>query len=249
VLLTAKDRPAKLGFVAFRVSVEGRSPVTRAFWQRGKEPANRSAGGHGLFSDELLSADPGNPDAWYKNGMQLSARGNHVSALSSFHQAVEMDPADPQKWFKYGESLAALDRGLEALVAFDRAIEIDPGYVAASGNKAVTLAELGRGDEAMAVIERFMKPDRQRSDGHLWRARVLDHLGEIEQAAEAYRAYADAQPNRLEGWRGLGHELFRLQRYTEAIEALDEALALSPKDQQAMRERALSERALKRKHP
>jgi Tfp pilus assembly protein PilF len=249
VPLTAKDRPANLGLVAFRVIVEGRPPVTRVYWQRGKEPADRSVAGHGLLSDKLLKSDPDNPEAWYRNGMQLSAKGNHVSALSSYLQAVEMDPADAGKWLKYGETLVALDRRLEALDAFDSALELDPGYVAASGNKAVALAELGRRDEALAVIERFIKRSPKPPDGQLWRARVYDHLGEIEQAAEVYRAYADAQPKRFEGWQGLGHALFRLQQYPEAIEALDAALALNSRDRQSMRERGLAQHALEKKVP
>ncbi len=56
-------------------------------------------------------------------------------------------------------------------------------------------------------------------------------LGELEAAAEKYRRCVELDPAFFDGWHALGMALMKLQRYPEAIDAGEKAVALRPNDQ------------------
>jgi tetratricopeptide (TPR) repeat protein len=56
-------------------------------------------------------------------------------------------------------------------------------------------------------------------------------LGELEEAAVSYRKAAELDPGSFDAWHALGMVLMKLQRYPEAIEAGQRAVALKPNEQ------------------
>jgi tetratricopeptide (TPR) repeat protein len=56
-------------------------------------------------------------------------------------------------------------------------------------------------------------------------------LGELESAAEKYRACTGIDPSFSDAWHALGMALMKLGRYPEAIEAGLRAVDLQPNDQ------------------
>src|SRR5439155_230374 len=80
--------------------------------------------------------------------------------------------------------------------------------------------------EAVACYERAAKFGYD--DHVMWNNRgvALDGLGRHEDAIVAYPADADA-------WTGLGDSLYALERYEEAVEAYDRAIAADPDNEEA----------------
>ena len=58
-------------------------------------------------------------------------------------------------------------------------------------------------------------------------------LGELEEAAAAFRRCVEIDPEFFDGWHALGMALMKLERYPEAIEAGLKAVELKPNDQLA----------------
>ena len=61
---------------------------------------------------------------------------------------------------------------------------------------------------------------------------ALNHFAEndIEAAVNAFKKLIDTYPDYIEGYLGLGHAYERLSLYDEAIEAVQKAIAIDPKD-------------------
>lgn len=226
--------------MAFRVRAEGAAPVVRAFWQRGKEAGERAS-----RPDPLAVANPSDPDAWYRRGLALIGKGDQALALAAFRQAAELAPDEARHWFKHGEMLVVLGRPAEALESFDRALAIESGFTAAAGQRALALAALGRREEALGGVERLAAGGADAPSVSLWKGRVHERLGDAAGAADAFREYTRAQPTRPQGWQGLGHALVELGRYREALEALDRALVLDPRDERAEQDRNRARRELR----
>jgi Flp pilus assembly protein TadD len=241
--ISPADRPASGGVVGLRVAADGSAPVTRAFWQRGFEKDRSRSGA----ARRPAVSDSENPEAWFKNGLALSASGRYASALESFTKALEIDPDDAKKWNKKGETLAVLNQHDEALKSFDHAFALDPRFVAAAGNRGLSLAVLDRREESLATLELLTQIDSESDTRFLWKGRILEQLGELEPAVESYRTYAELAPKRPDGWYRFGHCLLKLQRLEEAVAAYDRALELDPRDERSTRERRAALSGLKRK--
>lgn len=241
--ITPGDRPASGGVVAFRVAADGGAPVTRGFWQRGFERDQTRAGA----ARGPNVGDPENPEAWFKSGLAQRSSGRYAAALESLTKAVELDPADAKKWNEKGETLALLDRHGEALRAFDHALGLNPSFLGAAGNRAHSLAVLDRREESLAALELLMEIGAESDTRFLWKGRILEQLGELEQAVESYRTYTELAPKLSDGWGKLGHCLLKLQRLEEAVAAFDRALEIDPQDERSSRERRAALSGLKRK--
>ena len=61
---------------------------------------------------------------------------------------------------------------------------------------------------------------------------ALSHFAEndLEAAVNAFKTLIDTYPDYIEGYLGLGHAYERLSRYDEAIDAVQKAIAINPKD-------------------
>ena len=61
---------------------------------------------------------------------------------------------------------------------------------------------------------------------------ALTHFAEndLEAAVNAFKELIDTYPDYIEGFLGLGHAYERLSRYDEAIEAIQKAIEINPKD-------------------
>ena len=109
------------------------------------------------------------------------------------------------------------------------------------------MATLERHEESLAALELLMQIGADSDTRFLWKGRVLERLGELEQAVESYRTYTELAPKSPDGWGKLGHCLLKLQRLEDAVAAFDEALKLDPQDERSSRERRAALSGLRRK--
>ena len=61
---------------------------------------------------------------------------------------------------------------------------------------------------------------------------ALTHFAEndLEAAVNAFKKLVETYPDYIEGFLGLGHAYERLGRYDEAVEAVQQAIDINPKD-------------------
>lgn len=176
-----------------------------------------------------LFLDPGNADAWYRNGTALDALDDQDGALASFRKAVELNPDHADARLNIGAVLADLGKVDEALLEYDRILAHRPDYAEAWSNKAVALAKLSRLEEALAHYQRALtlRPDHAPTLANMGVA--LNQLRRHEEALTHLERAAGLRPDHdfllgqfaftkmvLGDWAGLDTLLAQIRRGIEA---------------------------------
>ncbi|MDI6718203.1 MAG: tetratricopeptide repeat protein [Methanomicrobiales archaeon] len=107
--------------------------------------------------DQVIAADPANPQAFFGKGRCLNKMGFFESAIAYFDRALELDPRYADAAFQKGISLVSLGRVEEGLASFDRVLTINPDSAEAWDNKAVCYQLLGDRVQAERCLEKGMQ--------------------------------------------------------------------------------------------
>lgn len=167
--------------------------------------------------------------------------GKPSTAAERCRQAIELRPDDPTAWMHLGYALFEANRLDEALDAYVRAEALRPGDVAAMTKIAEIQAALGRTPQAvqafLKLADRYMELRQPAQAVRTWQL-VLRYDPHNERAlrnlAEAYRR--GNRPNLAARALVTLAKHFIQAKYTEqAIQVLEEALNLTPEDDEARR--------------
>jgi eukaryotic-like serine/threonine-protein kinase len=191
-------------------------------------------------AEELLKADP-DLDARYvllnNSGVLSVGRKQFAEAVRDLNEAVRLKPDQYQAYVSLSQAYRLqndmngasreLDRAVTAAERLVQAGDIDPGTLALLyRNRSRLHLERGEEKEAVADLQRAVK---QLADDPSARAhtlaemgRVLQHDHDYEAGLTAFEAAAQILPREENAQRGRAQTLFRLKRYAEAVEALDQ---------------------------
>ncbi|MBN2295634.1 MAG: tetratricopeptide repeat protein [Pirellulales bacterium] len=139
---------------------------------------------------------------------------------------------DGYAWFIYGDSLRIIGRNSEALVALKNALDLAPADRLPDVHilLGITCEDSGRQEEAehwyAMAAECNVDPER----GWLWIFRGVNfaRMEQFEEAAQCYLHAIELDYNKDEAYLNLGYVLRAQGKYSEAAEALEKALSLTP---------------------
>lgn len=167
-----------------------------------------------------------------------------ASAAEHFTAAIDLDPgfAEPYSYLSYccfaqfAMMLPGADPDLShALDLAEKAVALDPGSAIAHTRLGWIQGFLRRFDDSVASFEKALALDPNNAESHAAYAEILNHFGDPERALEhnnrAIAIDTFAPPNWI---YQIGHALLILRRYDEAIEKLEEAIAVAPHFQPAL---------------
>jgi tetratricopeptide (TPR) repeat protein len=179
---------------------------------------------------QVLAADPRNPDALHMLGVALAQAGRAAEAAALIRSAVEIRPENGWIHFNLGNSLSALQRHSEALVCYQRAAALLPQNLDMQGAACNTALTLGRFSDALAASERVLalRPD----DVGALLAKAAALIG-LERAGEALPCCDRALELMPDDSRVLvrrGIALVKLERLEEAEACLTRAVTLNPSE-------------------
>lgn len=158
----------------------------------------------------------------FANG--LFSRGFFAEAVEEYEAYLTRQPAGPEAgaaWYRLGQSAQATDQPEKALEAFRKAVEL-PGDAAVQSQARLSLGEtlssLKRSREAADILEPLAGEDRPgevRARALYYLGRARHDLGEVDQAAAAYRTLSESLP---------GHVLAPYAKYQLAFIQMDRNL-------------------------
>ncbi len=193
--------------------------------------------------------------AWVLLAEVLNRGGDHEAAEEAVESALAVAPDQFDLHWLHAETLAALgrrDAALAALRRFDAGLEAADRKLAPQPRieRARLLAELGEVERAEAELEEMSQAGEVAADALLELGNLATERGELELAAERYRAAiaASSDDDAADGARGsqalahfnLGTVLGRLERYRESAEAHAAAVRVDPRSQQARLSEAMA---------
>jgi choline-sulfatase len=176
--------------------------------------------------------------------VELSEADRVTDALGKLQQAERLDPDVAQIAFLKGNLFGRLGRYQEAARALERTLALNPQFAGARFKLALALLRLGQADRAATALEQVVRdqPDDYRAWHNL--AAVAYSRGDLDRAEQLERKALAINREYGEAWNTLGAIYIVRRQPAAALEALNAATRLAPRNAQAFHNLALALRAL-----
>lgn len=188
--------------------------------------------------DAALEREPENAKALRTRAeVRLGAR-DREGARADYERALELDPADLEANVGEGRVALADGRYADAVVSFSVALRLDPGDLTALSGRGSAYYNLGRSDRSL-VDYRALKTAAPSNDTGLYgELRALVRLSRTDEALGLIRDKLEADPDNLVALTVLNDIARRQGDFTEALQAVDHAIAETAASFNLLAERA-----------
>jgi tetratricopeptide (TPR) repeat protein len=182
---------------------------------------------------------------WYRQGLASATSGELEKAVALYNQVIHVRPDFWEAWYERGLVLEELGLYAEAIASYDRAVVLEPSpeaLVEIWFHRANAL-HYGVGDTGAAMQGYEYVLQLKPSHAPTWHHRGNLLLYEMAQPGAALMSYEHSLQHRIDDaqvWRNRGNALVELERYLEALNSYDRALAINPQDEIAQQGRKLA---------
>lgn len=177
-----------------------------------------------------VESEPADWSAWYYRGRIYDALGDHETAVADLSVAIDLNGDFAWTYYYRAFALSLADQDDRALDDYDRAIELGMDSAYAYTGRAFSLARLGRNEDALADYDSALTLDPDLAFAYSERGDLHLTLGHVELALADLRRALELSPSQQAG-NHLAWELYLLGRYDEALDVVEDALALEEPDQ------------------
>ena len=184
---------------------------------------------------DVLSLDPGHPEALFHLANRLRERGEHDAAIAYFERALERAPGHLGVLNNLGLALEAHGDAQRAEACYREVLAAQPRHADALANLANVLSVREAFDETVAVYERLFAIRRD-LPAAVWirRAMAQNRTQDTAGAIDSYREAARLDPDAMQVYLHLGTLCIQQRSFDEADTALRRALELDPGNRYAL---------------
>jgi tetratricopeptide (TPR) repeat protein len=178
--------------------------------------------------DKALAADPKSPQAHVGQANLYLLRRKLDEAETEYKVASELAPVRSIARLRLGEFFAQRGKAAEAAAWIDGVTKVAPDYIPAwIGRARIALVEK-KFDELLGHLQKVFAIDGQNLEGRLLEGQALIAKNEIPKAVDSLETLAKAFPNAPVVKFQLARAYLGASKPTDAITALNQAIALSP---------------------
>ncbi len=193
---------------------------------------NRLDEAEGLYR-QLLVAQPGNSEAWYRLAFLYYQQQRGSDALAAVDKALEIDPAMADAHMLKGVLLQAAARREEARNAFETAASLSPAEPQSWYNLGLICRDLGDFPAAITAFDRVLALNPSMVEAWNGRGAAQQRLRRFADSLESYDRALALKPDSALAWSNRAGALWGLKRLADALAAYDKALELQPGHAQA----------------
>jgi tetratricopeptide (TPR) repeat protein len=182
------------------------------------------------------------------NGISLNISGDAYynegdirRAVAEYRQGLALDPANVNLLNSLGVALVQLNQTKPALAAFEKALQIDPASFMALCNLGFAHLSSARDDRAIACFEQALTVNGCSFDlllqlGKLYcrRRRYPEAVALLRRCVDDHGVEERRNADLAAAHRLLGRALLGLEQPRPAMEAVQKALSLNPRDTEAL---------------
>jgi len=171
--------------------------------------------------------------AYSRLGVIYTERKNWDEAEKYLKEAVNIRPGDALNRYNLGIAYLRQNKTAEAIAELSKAESLGENNAAMLENIGEAYFSLKRYDKSAEIFTRLSRLNERN-------VRILSRLadiyyekGELDQAYELYRRITTIEPateNARVAYLNMGNILDEMQRFDEAVDAYQKAIAISPKD-------------------
>lgn len=178
--------------------------------------------------EQVLAAEPGNPDACHLLGVLSHQTGDTTTAVALIGRAIRARPGDPDFHFHLGEVERARGRASAAIRAYRRALELDPSNPDAYFGLGNAFLNAGDAAAAAEAYRRAIALAPGDAEAHNNLGNALSRTGDAADAEASYRAAIAARPEYAEAHVNLGELLLDRGDIAAARDTFVKATELDP---------------------
>ena len=167
------------------------------------------------------------PEVCFTLGSVYNATGRSAEAIAILNHALELAPNSDDAYRRLGGAYARIGRNDDAISAYQKAIGINPYYWFNYNAAGEAYKRMGKFDEALKAFKRIVELEPDNNLGPLNVGAVLFSQGKYEECIAAFKRALEIQPS-WEIYSNLGTAYFYLKRPRESVQALEQAVQLSP---------------------
>jgi tetratricopeptide (TPR) repeat protein len=175
-------------------------------------------------------AAPESPDAQLVKAYAHQAAFDLESALEATRKAAHLDERSTLAWVNLARLLFGMDQTEEAWKAIERAEALDPDDAEVQNLKGFLLLAQRRVDSAIRAFRKSIEVRPSLGEPHLGLALAFMRQGDTAAASEEMSTAILLEPQRslfLSYWAKM---LYQLRRFDQALDVLDMAARLDPRD-------------------
>ena len=177
---------------------------------------------------QVLEAEPNQPDALHLMGVVHSQRGRHDLALDYIGRAIRIRPNDAAFYGNLGVAYRGLGKWEEAAASCRQALQIAPRFADGHYNLGLALKGQGELDQAIICFRNTLEIEPHRADVLNSLGNSLLGQGKLDDAASCYQKAQEARPDFVQAWVNLGVARRAQGRLEEAFACLRRAIELRP---------------------
>lgn len=177
---------------------------------------------------QILKADPNQPDALHLLGVIAHQVGKHEVAEEHITKALSIKPDWAEALANLGNALMAQGKLEEAAASHRKALEIKPDFAEVHNNLGNALKELGRLEEAVASYRQAIaiKPGHVETHSNLGTA--LRDLGKLNEAEASHRKSLELHSSFAAGHYNLHPFVLDPGDMEASIQCMQKAVELDP---------------------
>lgn len=183
-----------------------------------------------IFSEILTEAGP-DPSVYDARGTAYTAVNDYENALDDYSKAIDLDMSFAQAYYNRGRVYIFLDINEQAFLDLQKSAELSPDEFSyrANGNIGLIYHQMGEYNKALEAFEESISYNEdEKADIYYFRGETYSAMGNYEAAIADYQAAIERFSNYNQAYQGLGYAYFKTDRLNEAVEALNQALQISP---------------------
>lgn len=203
------------------------SPVT-TFSQSALDAWQRGDCRESIRNFNAAIAQQPHPALYNGLGMSLLSCNQPQSATQAFEQALSLAPGSAVLHSNLGTALFVSDDILGAEKQFDAALQIDPVNPEAMVGKASVLLRRQQPEKALQLLSKIGGVEGSAPEVGYNRALAMYQMGLADDACALLELYVAQHSNDPEARNAFAVALMRLNRFQEARNQLDKAIALRP---------------------
>lgn len=167
------------------------------------------------------------------SALTLSESGRPDEALQALERAERLEPDLTQVHYLKGTILGAQERYREAAAALERTVSLNPRHVLARFKLAMAYFRLGDSDRAEATLEAVIDDEPRNMRAYQNLATIAYARGDLTRAESLARRAIEIDDGYFDGWNTLGAIYVMAERSSDAVQALNRAVAIRPSSGQA----------------
>ena len=168
----------------------------------------------------------------YEKAIKEAEAGESKNAIEDLQNAIKLYPNFALAYNELGVQRLKLGEAGPALEAFHTAHTLDPNAFVLHLNYGIALVKNKKFKDADSELQKVLEKNNASTTAHLYRGRALIGLKKYDQAEKELLTVVAAKPERetAQAYRYLGALYIQKDDTKRAVKALENFLALDPKD-------------------